>query len=169
MFQMPLTDLGQSFIVGVNSCWGILESVLERQQRAIMRKYTSIIAFFLIAAPLLVGCDTALSVGGRTLGIQSGKLVLTDNAIERSYNFPIDEVSMACEKVLQDLKATIVEREADISSNSWTALLHGDKVRIIAEYASKEVTRVSVKVGLSSNNTATLLIHEKIENALPKP
>jgi hypothetical protein len=135
----------------------------------IMRKYISITVIFLYAATLLVGCDTALSVGGRTLGIQSGKFVFTDNALKRPYNFPIDQVSKACEMALKDLKATLTEREAGISSSSWTAVLHGDKVRIIAEYASKEMTFVSVNVGLSSNKTAALLIHDKIESALPKP
>jgi len=118
---------------------------------------------------LLGGCDTAISVGGRTLGIQSGKFIYTDNSLNKHYNAPIDQVSRACEKALKDLKGTIIEKEAGISSTSWTAMLHEDKVRIIVEYVTKDRTLVSVKVGLSSNNTAALLIHERIESALPKP
>jgi hypothetical protein len=126
-------------------------------------------AVILFAATLLGGCDTALSLGGRTLGIQSGKFVYIDNSLKRHYNFPIDQVSTACEKALRDLNGTIIEKQAAISAVSWTANLHEDKVRISVEYVTKDRTLASVQVGLSSNNTAALLIHQRIENNLPKP
>lgn len=134
-----------------------------------MRNYILKTVICLFAATLLVGCDTAISVGGRTLGIQSGKFVYTDNSLKRHYNSPLDQVSKACENTLRDLQGTIIERDGGISSISWTAILHEDKVRILVEYVTKDRTLVSVKVGLSSNNTAALLIHERIASALPKP
>jgi hypothetical protein len=141
----------------------------KHNEEQTMRKDIPITVILLFAAALLWGCDAALSVGGRTVGMQSGKFVYADSSLKRHYNAPFDQVSKACEEALRDLKGTIVEKESGISTMSWTAILHEDKVRVVAEYANKEMTLVSVTVGLSANNTAALLIHTRIDSHLQKP
>jgi len=115
---------------------------------------------------LTAACDTALTVGSKTIGIRSGEFIYTDGYLRATYNFPPEKVWLACEKTLTDLKATDVERIKKIATGSFTAFVHDDKVRISVEYVEKGMTAVSVMVGPSGNNLASQLIHDRIENAL---
>ncbi len=124
----------------------------------------------LIPALLLVAsCDTALSVGSRTIGVRSGEFIYTDGYLRAIYNFPMEKVWMACEKTLTDLKATDVERIKKIATGNFTAFILDDKVRISVEYVEKEITAVSIMVGPSGNNLASQLIHDRIGNILKTP
>jgi hypothetical protein len=122
--------------------------------------------FFLI---LIAGCDTALTVGGRTIGVSSGNFIFTDGYLTTSYNYPIDKVSKICEKTLIDMKASAIERKQKISTATISATAHDEKINIVVEYMSKDQTSVSVRVGLSGNAMASQLIHDKIAENLMKP
>jgi hypothetical protein len=117
----------------------------------------------------IAACDTALSVGSRTIGIRSGEFVYTDGYLRTTYAFPLEKVWASCEKTLTDLKATDVERNKSIATGDFTAFVLDDKVRISVEYVERSITAVSVMVGPSGNNMASQLIHERIENVLKKP
>jgi hypothetical protein len=121
-------------------------------------------AFLMIAA-----CDTALTVGTRTIGIRSGEFVYTDGYLRATYNFPFDKVWAASEKTLTDLKAADVERIKKIATGSLTAFILDDKVRLSVEYVEKGMTAVSIMVGPSGNNLASQLIHDRIGNILKTP
>jgi hypothetical protein len=121
-------------------------------------------AFLMIAA-----CDTALTVGTRTIGIRSGEFVYTDGYLRATYNFPFDKVWAASEKTLTDLKAADVERIKKIATGSLTAFILDDKVRLSVEYVEKGMTAVSIMVGPSGNNLASQLIHNRIGNILKMP
>lgn len=121
-------------------------------------------AFLMIAA-----CDTALTVGTKTIGIRSGEFVYTDGYLRATYNFPLEQVWAACEKTLTDLKAIDVERIKKIATGSFTALILDDKVRISVEYVEKGMTAVSIMAGASGNNLASQLIHDRIGNLLKAP
>jgi hypothetical protein len=121
-------------------------------------------AFLMIAA-----CDTALTVGTRTIGIRSGEFVYTDGYLRATYNFPFDKVWAASEKTLTDLKAADVERIKKIATGSLTAFILDDKVRLSVEYVEKGMTAVSIMVGPSGNNLASQLIHDRIGNILKMP
>jgi len=123
--------------------------------------------FFLVTVLLLVAaCDTALTVGTRTIGIRSGEFIFTDGYLRATYLFPFETVRDACEKTLADLKASDVERVKKISTANFTAMILDDKVRISVEYVEKGMTAVSIMVGLSGNNLASQLIHDRIANRL---
>lgn len=122
----------------------------------------------LIGLFLLMGCDTAFTVGGRTVGVISGQFIFTDGYLTANYKFPLDMVRKACEKTLVDMKATDMEIKSSISSINFAAVVHDEKISIKIEYASKEQTLVSIKVGMAGNNMASQLIHEKITNNLLK-
>jgi len=126
------------------------------------------IGLFLIFIILIAGCDTALIVGSKTIGVSSGNFVYTDGYLDTSYNFPLDKVWKACEQTLADMKASAVERERKISSGTLTAIAHDEKVQIVVEYVSRIQTSVSIRVGVSGNNIASQLIHDKIANKLLK-
>jgi len=125
---------------------------------------------YLTAAVLLIaGCDTALTVGAKTIGIRSGEFIYTDGYLRATYLFPLEKVWNACEKTLADMKATDVERIRKIAQRSFMAMIQDEKVRISVDYVEKDMTAVSIMVGMSGNNLASQLIHDRIANALKTP
>jgi hypothetical protein len=117
----------------------------------------------------IAACDTALSVGSKTIGFRSGEFIYTDGYLRTTYTFPVDKVWAACDKTLTDLKATEVDREKSIATGKFTAFILDDKVRISVEYVERGITAVSIMVGPSGNNLASKLIHDRIANELTKP
>jgi hypothetical protein len=127
-------------------------------------------AIFLIPALLLTtGCDTALTVGAKTIGIRSGEFIYTDGYLRATYIFPLEKVWEACEKTLADMKATDVERIRKIAQRSFSAMIQDEKVRILVDYVEKDMTAVSIMVGMSGNNLASQLLHDRIANAMKTP
>ena len=122
----------------------------------------------LIGILLIAGCDTALTVGSRTIGVSSGNFIYTDGYLMASYNYPIDKVWKACEQTLADMKAAVIEKNLKIASGTMNAIAYDEKIQILVEYESKNLTLVSVRVGLSGNNIASQLILDKISNSLQK-
>ena len=127
--------------------------------------------YMLLVTALLTiaACDTALSVGSKTIGIRSGEFIYTDGYLRTTYAFPMEKVWAACDKTLTDLKATDVEREKSIATGKFTAFIQDDKVRISVEYVERDITAVSIMVGPSGNNLASKLIHDRIANQLKTP
>ena len=118
---------------------------------------------------LIGGCDTALTVGNRTIGVSSGNFIFTEGYLTTYYNFPYDKVLKVCEKTLADMKATAIEKKQTISTSTIIATAYDEKIQILVEYMSKDQTLVSVRVGLSGNNIASQLVHDKIAGNLVKP
>ncbi|MEI7672719.1 MAG: DUF3568 family protein [Syntrophales bacterium] len=126
-------------------------------------------ALLIPALLLIAGCDTALTVGARTIGIRSGEFIYSDGYLRATYIFPLDQVWSACEKTLIGMKATDVERIRKISQGTFTAMIHDEKVRISVDYVEREITAVSIMVGTSGNNLASQLIHDRLTATLKKP
>lgn len=124
------------------------------------------IGLFLIVIALTAGCDAALIVGDKTIGVSAGDFIYTDGYLNRFYHFPLDKVWTSCEHTLADMKASVMEKERKIASGNITATAHDEKIQITVEYVSKTQTSVSVRVGVSGNNMASQLIHDKIANKL---
>ena len=123
---------------------------------------------FIFCMILTAGCDASLTVGNRTIGVSSGNFIFTDGSLTTNYNYPFDEVWKACEQTLTDMKATAVEKNLKIASGSMSAVAQEEKLQILVEYISKNQTSVSIRVGMSGNNMASQLIHEKIANNILK-
>jgi hypothetical protein len=127
-------------------------------------------AMLLIPALLLVaGCDTSLTVGAKTIGIRSGEFIYMDGYLRATYLFPFDKTWMACDKALVGMKATDIERVRKIAQGSYAAMVQDEKVRISVDYVEKEITAVSIMAGISGNNLAAQLIHDRIANTLRNP
>jgi hypothetical protein len=119
-----------------------------------------------LALLLTTACDTALTVGSKTVGIRSGELIYTDGYLRATYLFPMDTVWEACERTLTSLKATDIERLKQIATGTITAMVQEEKVRISVQYVERGMTSVSVMIGSSGNNLAAQLIHDRIGNNL---
>jgi hypothetical protein len=140
------------------------------EEKGQIMKIVLLRSMLLVTALLsIAACDTALSVGSKTIGIRSGEFMYTDGYLRTTYAFPVEKVWAACEKTLTDLKATDVEREKSIATGKFTAFILDDKVRIDVAYVERDITAVSIMVGPSGNNLASKLIHERIGNFLKKP
>jgi hypothetical protein len=118
---------------------------------------------------IIMACDTSLSVGRKTIGIRSGGFVYTDGYLRATYPFPFEKVWSASIKALLDLNAVDGEQERKIATGELTALIQGDKVRILVDYVDKEVTAVSVMAGASGSALASQLIHDRIAAVLKNP
>ena len=126
-------------------------------------------AFLIPALLLIAGCDTSLTVGAKTIGIQSGDFIYTEGYLRATYNFPFDKVWPACEKTLTGMKATDVERVRKIAQGTFTAMIQDEKVRISVDYVEQGITAVSIMVGTSGNNLASQLIHDRLATTLRTP
>ena len=126
-------------------------------------------AFLIPALLLIAGCDTSLTVGAKTIGIQSGEFIYTEGYLRATYNFPFDKVWPACEKTLTGMKATDVERVRKIAQGTFTAMIQDEKVRISVDYVEQGITAVSIMVGTSGNNLASQLIHDRLATTLKTP
>ena len=118
---------------------------------------------------LLFGCDAAVLVDGRTIGISSGQFVNKDGAVTKLYAIPFEEAWPACEKALKDMKASDLEKTRKIASGSMRAIVRGDNVIVNISYVSEERTTVAVLAGAAGNNAASELIHVKILEILRRP
>jgi hypothetical protein len=144
-----------------------LRRTAEKGQR-MKRQLWGLLA--LVPALLLISaCDTAFTVGGRTIGIRSGEFIYSDGYLRGNYNFPLAKVWSACEKVVADMKGGDVERIKKIASGNLTAMIQDEKVRIEVNYIEKEITAVAVMAGTGGNNLASQLIHDRITALLKAP
>ncbi|MGZ3607723.1 MAG: DUF3568 family protein [Syntrophales bacterium] len=123
---------------------------------------------FIVCTILTAGCDASLTVANRTIGVNSGNFIFTDGSLTTNYKYPFEEVWKACEQTLTEMKATSVEKNLKIASGSMSAVVQEEKLQILVEYVSKSQTSVSVRVGMSGNNMASQLIHEKIAKNILK-
>lgn len=111
---------------------------------------------------LLFGCNAAMVMNGKVMGIQSGKAVYQDGYLTIQYKADIDPVWKACEKAVTDLKGWSIEKERKISTGSIKAIISDEKVTILVEYIEKDVVAVSVLAGITGNNIASRMIHDRI-------
>lgn len=126
-------------------------------------------AFLMIIGVLfMIGCDAALVRDGRIIGVHAGQFVYSDGYLRMNYKSHLDVVWKACEKTVADLNAMDVKKDKKIATGTIKSIIQDEKVTIVAEYVSKEVTTVSILVGLTGNNIASQLIQEKIGVNLQK-
>jgi len=127
-----------------------------------------LICLFLLCPIAILGCDASLTVANRTIGVSSGNFIYTDGSLTTNYNYPFDYVWKACEETLKEMKATSVVKNLKIAKGTIDGVAQEEKIHVVVEYLSKDQTSVSVRVGMSGNNLASQLIHEKIANYLSK-
>ncbi|HBI47894.1 MAG TPA: hypothetical protein DDX93_04155 [Smithella sp.] len=117
---------------------------------------------------LLAGCNAAINMNGKVAGISSGRFVYQDGNLISNYKADIELVWKACEKSVTELKAADIQKERKISSGIIKSVIQDEKVTIKVEYVDKDLTSVSVFVGVVGNNMAAQLIHDKIIANLAK-
>jgi len=128
-----------------------------------------ILSLVLLFLTVLAGCNAAVNMRGKVIGISSGQFLYQDGNMITIYKTNIDLVWAACEKTIKDLKGTDMQIERKISAGAIKAVIQDEKVVMSIEYIAKDSTSVSVFVGVVGNNMASRLIHDKIVSNLATP
>ena len=123
----------------------------------------------LLLSILMVGCDTALTIGNRTVGVTSGDFLYTDGFLHSRYAASFDRVWEACEQMLSDMKATQVKPVRKIAQGQIQAVIQDGNVSIEVEYVARNATTVAIRTRVSGNNLASRMLHERIAQQLAKP
>ena len=115
------------------------------------------------------GCTSAIVMGDRVMGVESGEFINTDGTLRHDYKYPFDRVWAASIKAVSDMKPTSIEKDRRISKGEIDAVIDQENVKLTVLYAEKEVTSVSVRVGLTGNNIASRMLLDKIAEKLSSP
>ena len=130
-----------------------------------MRTAKGWIVLLVIGAFLISGCTAAL-VGGAAVGAGSGTYLFIDGEMKTDYHYSFDSVWKACEKTVADMRGVDVQPDKEIGKGKITAFIDDQKVQIAVTYKAKDVTTVSVRVGMIGNKPSSQLIHDKIGDNL---
>jgi len=131
----------------------------------IKRSVTVLSVLFIIIG--ICGCNAALQVGDRTVGVRSGNFFYTDGVLRTQYSgATFDTLWTACEQALTAMNATIIEKTKHIATGTVTGTLHDEEIVITVEYIDTENTLVGVRVGMSGNNLASRIVHNHIKEQI---
>jgi len=130
-----------------------------------MRNKTSWMVFLVMGVLLISGCTAAL-VGGAAVGAGSGTYFYINGEMKTDYYTSFDTAWNACQKTVADMRGLDVMPEKEIGKGKITAVIDDEKVQIAVSYKAKNVTTVSIRVGLIGNKLSSQLIHDKIGDNL---
>ena len=129
---------------------------------------TKILLLFAMAC-LFFGCNAAMVINGKVMGISSGTFIYEDGYLTTQYKADIEPVWKACEKAVNELNGQQTQKERNISTGSIKTVISDEKVIILVEYIGKDLTSVSVLSGVVGNNMADRIIQDKIAANIGKP
>ncbi len=123
------------------------------------------IIILVFAAFLFSGC-VPLVVGGAAVGAGTGTYVFVNGELKTDYYASFDKVWNACEQTIADMHGTQVVPDKEIAQGKITTVINDEKVQFDLKYKSKDVTTVSVRVGMIGNKLSSQLLHDKIAEHL---
>ena len=132
-----------------------------------MRKQRFGILLVIMVVFLISGC-AAVVVGGAAAGAASGTYFYINGEMKTDYYASFDAVWSACEKTVADMRGLDVQRDKMLAKGKIEAVIDDEKVQIAVTYKAKDVTTVSVRIGLFGNKLSSQLIHDKILDNLAK-
>jgi hypothetical protein len=141
--------------------------VIILQKGKIMRTAKGWVVFLVMGAFLISGCG-ALLVGGAAVGAGSGTYFYINGEMKTDYYTSFDTAWNACQKTVADMRGLDVLPEKEIGKGKISAVINDEKVVISVTYKAKNVTTVSIRVGLIGNKLSSQLIHDKIGDNLVK-
>lgn len=131
------------------------------------RMRTNWIVSLVVGAFLISGCAAVL-VGGAAVGAGSGTYFYINGELKTDYYYSFDSVWSACQKTIADMRGLDVEPVKEIGNGKITSVINDENVQIGVTYKAKNVTTVSIRVGLIGNKLSSQLIHDKILDNLTK-
>jgi hypothetical protein len=132
-----------------------------------MRTAKGWIVLLVMGAFLISGC-TALLVGGAAVAAGSGTFLFINGEMKTDYYHSFDSAWNACQKTVADMRGLDVLPDKEIGKGKITAMINDENVQISVTYKAKNVTTVSIRVGLIGNKLSSQLIHDKIGENLTR-
>ena len=132
-----------------------------------MKRNNFWIAILLFAAFLFSGCEL-LIIGGAAVGASSGTYFFVNGELKTDYNASFDKVWSACEKTVADMRGIEVVPVKEIAQGNIVTIINDEKVQLDIRYKSKNLTTVSIRVGIIGNKLSSQLLHDKIAEHLAK-
>jgi hypothetical protein len=133
----------------------------------VMKKRTHWIGLLVMGAFLISGCELAL-LGVGAVGAGTGTYLYLSGEMKTDYYHSFDTTWSACQKTVADMRGLDVEPEKEIGNGKISAVINEEKVRIAVTYKAKNVTTVSIRVGLIGNKLSSQMIHDRISDNLVK-
>ena len=130
-----------------------------------MHKTIHRIGLLVVGALMISGCAVAW-VGGAALGAGSGTYLYLSGEMKTDYYHSFDATWTACQKTIADMRGVDVEPDKEIGSGRISAVINDEKVRIEVTYKAKNVTTVSIRVGLLGDELSSQMIHDRIGDNL---
>ena len=124
------------------------------------------VRIFWLAAIVLLMSGCAVAVVG--VGTGAGTYVYINGAVQNDYKYSYDNVWAACEKTMAGMHAVNVQPFKEIGQGHISALINDEKVQFDIKYKERNVTTVTVRVGLFGNKTASMLLHDRIADNISK-
>ena len=130
-----------------------------------MRKRITWVVLLVMSAFMISGCELAL-IGVGAVGAGSGTYYYINGDMKTDYYQSFDATWSACQKSVADMRGVDVEQYKEIGNGKIEAVINDEKVKIEVLYKAKNVTTVSVRVGLIGDKLSSQLIHDKIADNL---
>jgi hypothetical protein len=141
--------------------------IILQQKGKIMRTAKGWLVLLLVGTFLISGCG-ALLLGGAAVGASSGTYFYINGEMKTDYYYSFDSTWNACQKTVADMRGLDVLPEKEIGKGKITAVIDDEKVQLLVTYKAKNVTTVSVRVGMIGNKLSSQLIHDRIGDNLIK-
>lgn len=130
-----------------------------------MHKTIHGIGMLVVGALMVSGC-TAAWVGGAALGAGSGTYLYLSGEMKTDYYHSFDATWTACQKTVADMRGLNVQPYKEIGNGRIAAVINEEKVRIEVTYKAKNLTTVSIRVGLFGSELSSQMIHDRIGDNL---
>lgn len=122
----------------------------------------------LIAGIFFISGCAVMAVGGAAVGGGTGTFFYVNGNLKTDYHYSFEKVWNACEKTVAYMNAVDVIPAKEISKGTIDALIDGEKVRISVVYKAKDLTTVSIRVGLIGDKLASQRLHDNVVDSLLK-
>lgn len=116
---------------------------------------------------LTMGCAAVAGLGA-VAGAGAGTYVYVNGGLQSDYRYSYDMVWAACEKTMAEMRALSVQPLKEIGQGQIAAVINDEKVRFDVKYKERNVTTVTIRVGLFGDKTASQVLHDKISDNITK-
>lgn len=120
------------------------------------------------AAVVFLTSGCAVIGVGAIAGTGAGTYFYVNGGLQRDYPSSYDTVWSACEKAIAGMRALNVQPFKEIGQGQISAVINAEPVRFDVRYKERNITTVTIRVGLFGNKMASRLLHDKISDNIPK-
>ena len=114
------------------------------------------------------GAEPFIIAGAAAGAGTAGTYYYVNGGLKTDYSASFDKVWSACEKTVADMRGVDVVPSREIAQGTIDTLINNEKVNFEVTYKSKNLTTVTIRVGIIGNKLSSQLLHDKITDYLAK-